>query len=750
MKITTPPLLLATLSFVSLLFLGGCRQEYDEPAIPVDHFEAEDGFRIEVVAAEPLIHDPVAMAFDEDGRPWVVEMQGYMRNVEGMGEEAPTSRIVILEDWDDDGRMDHRIVFLDSLVLPRAISIVHGGILYAEPPNLWFVENRDDRPGARLLVDSTYAVGGNVEHQPNGLMRGLDNWIYSAKSSDRYRLIDGAWVKETTEFRGQWGLSQDNYGRLFYNHNSNQLQGDLVLPNRLLRNPNHPATFGTGLQMAPDQRVYPLHATAVNRGYQEGILDETGKLRHFTAACGPVIYRGDQFPPAYLGNAFVAEPSANLIKRNILFEDQTRVTARQAYEGREFLAARDEAFRPVNLYNSPDGTLYVVDFYRGIIQHKTYLTPYLREQYRARGLDTLVSKGRIYRLVHHGKSPARPPRLSKQSSRSVLPYLAHPNGWLRDTAQRLIVERRAVNLTPQLPALAGDTTYPLGQIHALWTLEGLGAISPAALAAAASSPDPKVRATVVRLAEELADGDQASEGLALLRALARPGHPDVQLQLALTLGRFAGAAETPALQMLADIARAHPTDSLFHHAILSGLAGNENRFHALLDDAEDETKVLGALLAAATDTGLAATEAPPVDLLPQNVTEEQWTLGRALYRTHCSGCHHGSGEGVRGLAPPLRSAAYVVGPQERLILIALHGMTGPITVNGTRYAPPQIQPMMPGLKDNPDLTDEKLAALLSYVRNAWGNRAAAIAPETVTTLRLQTTHRQRLFTEDEL
>src|SRR5690606_1277097 len=177
-------------------------------------FQLEEGFSLELVASEPLIEDPVAMTFDSRGRIWVVEMQSYMLDLDGNGEEKKISRIVILEDEDSDGKMDRSKVFLDSLAMPRAIALTEDGVLYAEPPNLWFVENIEDSPGKKTLIDSTYAVDGNAEHQPNGLTRGMDGWYYNAKSKFRYKRVDGTWIKEETEFRGQWGMSMDNFGRL--------------------------------------------------------------------------------------------------------------------------------------------------------------------------------------------------------------------------------------------------------------------------------------------------------------------------------------------------------------------------------------------------------------------------------------------------------------------------------------------------------------------------------------------------------
>jgi hypothetical protein len=192
--------------------------------------QIENGFRVHIVATEPLLTSPVAISFDDKGRIWVVEMENYMPDSLGTGEDLPVGKIVILTDKNGDGRMDERKVFLDSLVLPRAICFIENGILVAESPKLWFYEIKNDKPVNKTLVDAAYAEGGNVEHQPNGLIRALDNWIYSAKSTKRYRKLDNKWLIETTHFRGQWGISQDDQGRLFYNNNSENLQGDYFSP----------------------------------------------------------------------------------------------------------------------------------------------------------------------------------------------------------------------------------------------------------------------------------------------------------------------------------------------------------------------------------------------------------------------------------------------------------------------------------------------------------------------------------------
>ena len=244
-------------------------QSNDIDTVSTEEFILKEGFEIEVVANEPLLSSPMAMTFDEKGRIWVVEMPGYMRDIDGSDEEFPDGKIVILEDENGDGHMDKRTIFLDSLKMPRALAFAYGGLLYTETPNLWWVPIEGNKPGERVLVDSLYVIGGNIEHQPNGLLYNLDNWFYSSKSNARYRLIDGEWKKEATTFRGQWGISQDDEGRLFYNSNSNPIQCDYAFPNQLINNPYYKAKEGVKRSLDRPRRVFPFQATAVNRGYNE-------------------------------------------------------------------------------------------------------------------------------------------------------------------------------------------------------------------------------------------------------------------------------------------------------------------------------------------------------------------------------------------------------------------------------------------------------------------------------------------------
>ncbi|MBI4663897.1 MAG: dehydrogenase [Verrucomicrobia bacterium] len=443
-------------------------------------FQLPDGFRIELAASDPMVQDPIAIAFDEDGRLWVVEMRGFMPTIDRDGELDETGRISLLEDADQDGRFEKATVFVDKLVLPRAVAALNGGILFVSASKLWFADDKDadGKADRTVLVDPNYG-GGNLEHAPNGLMRALDNWVYNAKSQYRYRLVDGLWIKQRTEFRGQWGIAQDNYGRLVYNVNYSQLLGDVAPPNYMGRNSHHKTAAGLNLAISTNQQVFPIRMnTAVNRGYRTNILDRTGRLREFASSCSPLIYRGDNLPEEFQGNAFVCDPSANLIKRNIVFNQGLALTSKFAYENSEFLASTDERFRPVNVFNGPDGALWIVDMYRGIVQHGAFMTSYLRRESLERGLDKPINLGRIYRVVTLDKTPEKSPKLSRESDAWLVQRLSHPNGWIRDAAQRLLVERRGRSVVPELVQVALNDPNHLGRIHALWTLEGLFAELP--------------------------------------------------------------------------------------------------------------------------------------------------------------------------------------------------------------------------------------------------------------------------------
>lgn len=497
-------------------------KEMDVPAAPtltpeqaMKAFKIAPGFRIEMVAAEPLVEDPVAMDWDAAGRLYVVEMRGYMPDDRGKGEDARVGQIVRLEDTDGDGRMDKSVVFLDKLQMPRAVAVLgDGAVLVGEPPNLWYCKDTDGdgKCDEKRAIYTSYGRQGPVEHTDNGLLQALDNWIYNAKSDKRFRIRGGKLVVDKTRFRGQWGIAQDNYGRLYYNSNSDYLRVDLIPSEYLDRNPHFSSNVGQNHGVVRDQATWSIRVNpGINRGYQPHMLRKDGRLARTTAISGQAIYRGDQFGDDYIGDAFIPEPAGNLVAHFDIVEKDGKLTGTQTttpdakWEKRAFLASTDERFRPVSAYNGPDGAVYIVDLYRGILQHKVYVTDFLRKQILERGLDEPVGMGRIYRIVKDDRPIDRTtPDLAKLPSDKLAAYLADANGWTRDMAQRVLVERNDEASLVPIRKLVMDSANPLGQIHGIWTLAGMKAIAPTDALALMKDAEPRVSIAALHAATPVA------------------------------------------------------------------------------------------------------------------------------------------------------------------------------------------------------------------------------------------------------
>ena len=468
-------------------------------------FKVEKGWRVELVAAEPMVQSPVAAAFDERGRLFVVEMRGYMQDLKGGGEKEPNGRISVLEDTDGDGRMDKATVFVDGLVMPRAVMPVDGGALVAAPPYLWFMKDTDGdgRADKKTVVADDYGKeGGQPEHMANAPTWAIDNHVYSSGYASRLRLTGGQWKKLAGGLgRGQWGLCQDDVGRLYFNYNSDLLRADLLQAEAYARNPLLRTAAGINHKVMLAQDVWPSHPTpGVNRGYDGKTLRPDGSLTRATASCGAGVYRGDGLGAAFAGSALIPEPAGNLVKRVVLTEKEGVVTAADPHPGSEFLTSTDERFRPVQTLNSPDGTMLIVDLYRGIIQHEAFLTHYLVANIEDRKLVTPFDRGRIWRVVRDGAPRPAAFRLPTDSP-GLIGALSHPNGWVRDTAQRLLVERADAAAAPGLRALATKADAPaLARLHALWTLDGMGALDGVTARTALKDQDARVRAAAVRTA----------------------------------------------------------------------------------------------------------------------------------------------------------------------------------------------------------------------------------------------------------
>ncbi|MDQ6813720.1 MAG: c-type cytochrome, partial [Bacteroidota bacterium] len=666
------------------------------------------------------------------------------------------------------------------------------------------------------------------EHSGNGLWRGVDNWYYNAKSRFRYRFTKGQWQRDSTEFRGQWGICHDDEGRLIYNYNWSQLHADLVPPNYLSRNRNHLATTGIDHGLTVDRRVYPIRPNpAVNRGYIPGTLDKQGRLLEFTAACSPFFYRSNLLPKEYYGNAFVCEPSGNLIKRNIVEQNGFLMSARDAHPGKEFLASTDERFRPVHLSSGPDGALYVTDMYRGLVQHAAYITPFLRDITIQRNLVQPVHYGRIWRIVPQNWKPVKSKKLSNASSKDLVELLKSPNGWTRDVAQRLLVERKYdKNVADALSKLASTGRNNLGRFHALWTLEGLHANEPKILLKLLSDHNSQVATTAMRLLEPFAKKYEIVR-IKLEQELLHKWHhvPAKQvLQMALSAQVL---NHTISKQLLAGITGNYASFPVIRDAVLSSLGDHEMEFLELLwkssqwqkreankeiflemlsaaimrkKNAQELTTLLvmlnakqnssnwrqNAVIAGLTTGGDKSNpvqlksrpaifakytqqgEAPQLAKLSalfdwpgnssnkgtsvtksllNNEQQRLFSLGRQHFLTTCAGCHGTNGAGLKRFAPPLIGSDWVVGDERRLALIVLHGLEGRIKVAGKVYDAPDILPVMPA---HSTMDDAAITAILTYIRNEWGNDAGPVDKRTVGTTRNTSQGRVMPWKPDEL
>lgn len=698
-------------------------------------FKIAPGYTIESIAPEENVYMAVALAFDANGRVWMAEMRSYMPKLDGEGEDKPDGQIRVLEDKDGDGHYESVTTFLDGLVLPRAVAVTHDGCLYTSGDTLYFTKRDGLKAvGKPIEVDRHYARGDNPEHKGNGLLYGHDNWYYNAKSGARYRRIAGEWVKGQTDNRGQWGIAKDNYGRLYHNNNSTLLVGDQYVADFFQGNPHYKPRSMPSSRLG-NNSVNPIHMTpGVNRAYQKGTLDEDGKLRNATAASGMAIYRGENFPEQMQGMAFVCEPAGDLIKAIAIERNEwNRPSGSHPFGKEEFLASTDEWFLPSSVYTAPDGTLWVVDMYFGLLQHKAYMTTYLRKQYEMRGLDKPgPSTGRIYRIRYADNPLAEVPKLEGKSPAELVPYLAHANGTVRDTAQRLIVEHGDRAVASALTRLVADPSKPLGQIHALWTLEGLSEAPVGVFAAALKSPQPDVVRAALNVASIL-----RPESAELQKAMAGL-QTEPQYLAALVRAMAANGMADEALAMM----EKNPKAPHLVEAFISGLGPEAHAFRKEHPDLKH--KKLNKHLAEATKQLPKVVVADGAHLKGEELAAFKRGEEHYVTMAACFGCHGEKGEGIPNLGPPLAKSEWVTGDPERLAKILLHGMSGPVTVNGKVYKPAAA---MPGLKHNPALTDAHIAEVMTYIRNSWGNQAKPVEAKLVKKVREETKERTEDYTE---
>ena len=695
------------------------------------------GYRMELVASDPAIINPSAIEFDGNGRMYVVEMRTYMLDADGKDKYSPVSRISRWESTKGDGVYDKHTVFVDNMVLPRMVlPLDHDSILTNETDTDDVVKytdtNGDGVSDTREVFYTGVGRSGNLEHQQSGFVWGLDNWIYSTYNAFRFRWTpDGILREPTGPNGGQWGLTQDADGKMWFVDAGGE-RGPMNF-----QVPIHYGSFSVADQFEEGfEVVWPAPSIGDMQGGMGRIRMPVANLNHFTATTGPEIVSGHRLPEDLQGDLLFTEPVGRLVRRAKIVKTDGLTQLRNAYPGTEFILGTDPLFRPVNIKTAPDGTVFIVDMYHGIIQESQWTPPgsYLRAKIEQYSLDKVIAHGRIWRLRYDGypaggpntpESPAiapdlTQPRMLDETPAQLLAHLSHPNSWWRNSAQRLLVLAQDQSVVPALQALVRSSDNLLARFHALWTLEGLGALDAATVRAQMRDPNPRMQIQAVRASETLYKaGDKSLE--TDYRELLGAGDPDVVIQAMLTLNVLKVPGATTLIRTLAE------------------------------SSSSRGVKEIGGQIVARLTTSFAGGggggrgRGGPT-FAPEEVTRLE--RGQTIYGELCFSCHGEDGRGavLEGAAPgttrapSLEASPRVAGHRDYVIKVLLHGLTGP--VEGQSYT----EVMIP-MGSNPD---QWIADVGSFVRNSFGNSASLISAADVARVRAATAARATSWTSDDL
>jgi mono/diheme cytochrome c family protein/glucose/arabinose dehydrogenase len=693
------------------------------PVLPVrpeeqaKRFWLPPGYRLEPVLADPEIDSPGQIAFDGNGRMFIAEMRGYEQTLDGIDVVPPIGRISVHEDRDQDGVYEHHRVFVDKLVFPRFVmpwganSIL---TMETHKDEVWKYTdtNGDGVADKKELFTSNFGRPGNIEHQPSSLFWAMDNWMYSTYNSFRMRWTPGGLVREPTGANAaQWGISQDNGGKVWFQGGASGMPGYFQFP-------IHYGNFDIPDRFEPDLNITwgaPILIGDIQAGLPGTRLPD-GSLIRGTASAGSEIYRGDRLPKDLVGDYLYGEVVARIVRRMKPIRSEGLTQLRNAYPRSEFIRSLDPLFRPVDVAAAPDGTIYIADMYRGIIEGAPWAKEgtYLRKKIDQYQMAKILGFGRVWRLTYDGIARDRtPPRMLQETPAQLVGHLSHPNGWWRDTAQQLLVLRQDKSVVPALQRIVRSSGNQLARAHALWTMEGLGALDAALVRQVMEDADPQMRIHAIRASETLykaGDRSLAED----CKAMTKDADADVVIQAMLTLSLYK-PADLPTTIQAAEAANKTRGVQEIGRQILQPapsvmFSGRGGR---------------GAL--------------PPA-------VQSTLQRGATTYKELCSTCHGADGrgtpiEGTPGvmMAPALVGSNRVLGHRDYVIKTLLHGMTGPL--DGRTYG------VMVPMGAN---SDEWVASVSSYIRSGFGTADWLITPADVAKARADSADRKSSWTVAEL
>ena len=726
------------------------------------------GYRMELVASDPDVISPVVIEFDGNGRMYVVEMISYMMDASATREHDPISRISRWESTKGDGVYDKKTVFADKLVAPRMILPLQDGvILTSETDSDDLIKltdtNGDGVADKREVVFTGIGQSGdpNIEHQKAGLLWNMDNWIYTTYNPFRIRWTPNGFLREPTGANGgQWGLASDDDGKpWFVDAGGERGPMNFQFPIHYGAFTPCPSTGGriTGVRAGgpPPPPPSPDCPAGMENGFEKdfavvwpapGISDmqgglgrirlPAGNLNHFTAATGPAVVRGHKLPAELKGDLLFTEPVGRLIRRASIENVEGLTVLKNRYQNAEFMTSGDQLFRPVNISNAPDGTVYISDMYHGIIQELQWSGPgsYLRAKIEQYQLDKVASHGRIWRLRYDGRpavpasetnigQPAipaitpdfAPPKMYSETPAQLAAHFTHPNGWWRDTAQRLLILKQDKSIVPALEQMVRTSDNAVARFHALWTLEGLNALTPALVREEMKDKEPRMRIQAIRASETLYKaGDKSFADD--YKALAKDSDTNVTIQAMLSLSLFK-VPDAP-------------------EVIKSVQASNKAKGVALIGD-----RLLNPPAANNFGGGRRGGALSPDE-------QKRLQQGSDVFGGVCFACHGPDGMGApkaggapgTTMAPPLAGSPRVQGHRDYVIKVILNGLTGPL--DGKTYQ--EVMVPMGGS------TDEWVAGIASYIRTSFGNAGGMVTPADVARVRAATGKRTTLWTLPEL
>ena len=673
------------------------------------------GYRLTPILSEPIIEDPAQIAFDGNGRMFVVELRGYYQSPEGIDLVPPLGRISVHEDRDGDGTYERHSVFVDKLVFPRfVLPFGTNSILTMETntDEVWKYTdtNNDGVADKKELFTTNFGRAGNMESQQSSLFWAMDNWMYSTVNAFRLRWTPTGLLREPTgPNSAQWGVTQDNEGKVWFQGGASGVPGYFQFP-------IHYGNFSTPDQLEPDLNIVwgaPILIGDIQAGIPGTRLPD-GSLIYATAAAGNEVYRGDRLPKDLIGDYLHGEVVARIVRRLRPVKTDGLTQLQNVYPRSEFLRSLDPLFRPADVTTGPDGTLYIADMYRGMIEGAEWAKEgtYLRAKIKQYQLDKITGHGRIWRLTYDGLArDATRPHMLDETPNQLIAHLSHPNGWWRDTAQQLLVLKQDKSVVPALQTLVRTSKNQLARFHALWTLEGLGFLTPRLIREALSDPDPRLRIQALRASETLYKAGDRSFDADYQRLAADPD-VDVVIQAMLTMN----VLKAPEVTAVAKAA----------------MDRNPARGVRFVGD-----KIVNASAGGRGGRGTLTAE-------QQNSIER----GGVIYTEVCYACHGSDGRGTptpgggagATLAPSLAGSPRVNGHRDYVIKAVLHGLTG--SLDGKTF--PQVMVAMGSNKD------QWIADVASYVRTSFGNNGSLATMEDVARVRAATVDRKMPWTIPEL